>query len=184
MTFLKEKYRIGGLTVGLVFGLVAFFLVGCANPAGPGSQPGVRASIEAEPQAVDPDSPVSSDDPTPTPTSPPVSPEGEVTTGLALVDTIDILIMESFPVQVRVVIRGNLTDGCTRLDPAQVTRSDNTFHIELTTRRPVAGECTEALVPYEENVSLDVAGLPAGEYTVEANGVTGIFTLAVDNVLE
>lgn len=97
MTFFKEKYGMGSLTVGLVFGLVAFFLMGCANPAGPGSEPDARAPVE--PQVVNPDSPVSSDDPAPTPTSPPALPEGEVTTNLAPVDNIDILILESFPVQ-------------------------------------------------------------------------------------
>ena len=43
--------------------------------------------------------------------------------------------------------------------------------------------CTEALVPYEQAVPLDVAGLPAGVYTVTVNGVSDTFELAVDNVL-
>lgn len=184
MTTFIKKYRISGLTLGLIFGLVAFISVGCVITADPGNGPNNNTPVEAEPQAIDPDSPVSSDDPTPTPTSPAALPEGEVRYGLAPVDNIDILIMESFPVQVRVVITGNLPDGCTRLDQTEVTRTENTFQVELTTRRPVDVACTEALVPYQENVPLDVVGLPAGEYTVEVNGVTGTFTLDIDNILE
>ena len=43
--------------------------------------------------------------------------------------------------------------------------------------------CIEALVPYEQAVPLEVAGLPAGVYTVTVNGISDTFELAVDNVL-
>lgn len=179
MTFLKYSSTV---LISLVICLAILFSTGCVSTSGSGNQAHIRASVEAEPSAEDPNAPASSDDPSPI--SPPTSPEGEVSYDLAPVDNVDILIMESFPVQVRVVITGNLPDGCSQIDEAQVTREDKPFHVELTTRRPVDKECTEALVPYEENVPLDVVGLPAGEYTVEVNGVTETFTLAVDNVLE
>jgi inhibitor of cysteine peptidase len=41
--------------------------------------------------------------------------------------------------------------------------------------------CTQALVPFEETIPLDVEGLLAGEYTVNVNGVMATFTLDVDN---
>jgi inhibitor of cysteine peptidase len=44
--------------------------------------------------------------------------------------------------------------------------------------------CTQALVPFEESIDLDVRGLPAGTYTVDVHGETATFTLDVDNVLE
>ncbi|GAH56872.1 unnamed protein product, partial [marine sediment metagenome] len=37
------------------------------------------------------------------------------TIGLASVDEIDILILESFPVQINVIARGNLPDPCTEI---------------------------------------------------------------------
>jgi inhibitor of cysteine peptidase len=43
--------------------------------------------------------------------------------------------------------------------------------------------CTQIVVPFEESIPLDVVGLPAGTYTVDVNGVTGSFTLDVDNQL-
>jgi hypothetical protein len=83
----------------------------------------------------------------------------------AYVDEIDVLILESFPVQVNVVVRGNLPDGCTYLDEFDVVQDGNTFNITVWTIRDPDAMCTMALVPFEETVSLDVEGLPAGEYT-------------------
>lgn len=179
MTFLKYSSTV---LISLVICLAILFSAGCVSTGRSGNQAHIRASVEAEPSAEDPNAPVSSDDPSPI--RPPASPEGEVSYGLAPVDNIDILIMESFPVQISVMISGNLPDGCSKIDEAQVTREDDTFHIELMMRQPVDKECTEALVPYEEDVSLDVVELPAGKYAVEVNGVIETFTMAVDNVLE
>jgi len=126
------------------------------------------------------DRPVSSDEPQPQ--------QGDKDEGgvylysVAGVDGIDIRIMESFPVQVNVAVWGNLPDGCTEIDEAQVQREGNLFRITLTTRRPADRLCTEALMPYEHVIPLDVYGLPAGDYTVDVNGVMGTFTLEIDNM--
>ncbi len=76
-----------------------------------------------------------------------------------------------------------MPDGCTTIGQATTERDDRIFVVTLTTRRPLDAVCTEALVPYEQAVPLDVAGLPAGVYTVTVNGVSDTFELAVDNVL-
>jgi len=102
--------------------------------------------------------------------------------GEALVERIDILIMESFPVQVAAVLQGNLPDGCTLIDQVAVEREDVVFVITISVYRPADQICTEALVPFEEQVALDVYGLPAGVYTVTAGAVSETFELAVDNV--
>ena len=108
--------------------------------------------------------------------------DGDVVTGMANVESVELLIMESFPVQVNAVVRGTLPDGCTMLDGPSVTRDGNTFVISLSTTREADAVCTQALVPFESVISLDVVDLVAGVYTVDANGVTGTFELAVDNV--
>ena len=119
----------------------------------------------------------------------PVTVERPVTTvavvaGKARVESIEILILESFPVQVMVLARGNLPDGCTRIDRIEKGRDveKRILWVEMTTARPRDALCTQALVPFEENIALDVLGLPASTYTVDVNGVTGTFTLTVDNV--
>lgn len=109
---------------------------------------------------------------------------GAILTGTAQIDTIDLLILESFPVQVNAHVVGWLGDGCTTLDQITQVREENTFKVTITTARPAEAICTMQLVGFEETISLDVAGLPAGTYTVDINGVTETFTLDVDNKLE
>ena len=115
----------------------------------------------------------------------PAGPGGGETfvTGVAAVDSVDLLMLESFPVQIRAVVRGNLPDGCTTIDQIAQARQGNAFKVTINTRRPADKMCTEALVPFEESIALEVAGLPAGTYTVDVNGVTASFTLDVDNAL-
>ena len=99
-----------------------------------------------------------------------------------MVEAIEILILESFPVQVHVIARGQLPDGCTRIDQINRQRNGTTFIVTITTNRPAQAFCTLALVPFEEVVVLDVFGLAAGVYTVEVNDVTDSFSLEVDNL--
>ena len=109
------------------------------------------------------------------------APASQVTSGKARVESIEIFIMESFPVQVNVLAKGNLPDGCTKIDQINKGSDSNTLWVEITTLRPADAMCTEALVPFEENIGLDVYGLLAGTYSVDVNGVTDTFTLSVDN---
>ncbi|WP_455367209.1 hypothetical protein [[Eubacterium] cellulosolvens] len=103
--------------------------------------------------------------------------------GMADVDEIEIIILESFPVQVNVIARGNLPDPCTEIY-VMTGREANTFFITIATSRPADAVCVQVVTPFEEIIPLDVAGLKAGIYTVEVNGVNGTFELQVDNVLQ
>ena len=103
------------------------------------------------------------------------------TIGLASVDEIDILILESFPVQVQVIARGNLPDPCTEICQITQKKEGNTFFVTIKTYRP-PGPCIQVLAPFEEIISLEVYGLPAGTYTVDVNGVQGTFDLEVENI--
>jgi len=102
--------------------------------------------------------------------------------GRAVVDSVDVNVMESFPVQVNVIARGNLPDACTTIGAVKLTPDGNTYRVEITTTRPADKACAEVLVPFEQNIPLEVRGLKAGTYTVDVNGVTGTFELPVDNV--
>jgi hypothetical protein len=134
------------------------------------------------PATQNPDQPVSSTTPTAEPTVEATA-LGKVITGEnAIVEDLQIMILESFPVQVRTVIRGSLPDGCTSIKEINPTRDGKAFNIQIITERPAEAMCTEALVPFEESVSLDVYGLPAGTYAVKAGDQTASFTLDVDNV--
>ena len=106
-----------------------------------------------------------------------------VITGTAAIESVQVMLLESFPVQVRVVMQGNLPDACTKIGEISVERDGNTFKVKVPTVRPADEMCAQVIMPFEETVALDAAGLKAGTYTVDVNGVTETFTLEVDNTL-
>jgi len=107
---------------------------------------------------------------------------GEYIYGTAVVEDIEILILESSPVQVNVVAKGYLPDGCTEIGDITKSKDGNTFVINIETIRPADAMCTQAIVPYEEVIPLDVYGLKAGAYNVVVNSVSDSFELALDNL--
>ncbi len=162
--------------------LLFLLLLALAACSPSGGEPAVSDNPATE--TPDMDAPVSSDDPTATPPAEePVDLEN-VTIDDATVESIQIMILESFPVQVHVNVTGYLGDGCTTLGNIETTQESDTFLVNITTQRPTEALCTQQLVGFEENVALDVQGLPAGTYTVDVNGVTDTFTLDVDNMAQ
>jgi inhibitor of cysteine peptidase len=118
---------------------------------------------------------------TPVPTdeaSPNVFEYGEA----AFIESIDTVFLESFPLQIHAVVKGNLPDGCTTIQRHEVKREGNLFTINIFTQRPKDYICTQALVPFEYIIPLDVYNLPAGKYMVKANEVTAEFSFSQDNV--
>lgn len=101
--------------------------------------------------------------------------------GLAPVEEIEIVILESFPVQINVIVSGNLPDPCTEIFEALQEKESNTFFIIIKTYRS-PGFCIQVLALFEEIIPLEVYGLPAGTYTVDVNGVQATFDLEVDNI--
>ena len=102
--------------------------------------------------------------------------------GLAAVEEIELLMLECFPLQVMVIARGYLPDPCTEIYEVTTEREGNAFLVTIKTYR-APGACIQVIQPFEKNISLDVYGLSAGTYTVDVNGVTGSFTLEMDNIL-
>lgn len=114
----------------------------------------------------------------------PLPPEGDADQATDVyVDALKLNIMESFPIQVSATVSGNLADGCVVLDDIEVTRDEDTFTLEFETHSE-GDVCTQALVPFEETVNLDVEGLPAGTYMVVAGDVSETFTFDVDNTID
>jgi len=103
---------------------------------------------------------------------------------LANVNDIEILLLESFPVQIHAVARGEHPDSCTKVDKVVTRREGDTFFVTITTARPADAMCAQVMTPFEEVVALDVVGLKAGVYTVDVNGVRDTFELQTDNIFE
>lgn len=112
----------------------------------------------------------------------PANPDQDWAESQVYINQVEIVIMESMPVQVVVQVSGDLPDGCSEMQEPQVVHQDNVFLVTLTALRPTDLDCTEALEPFTVQVPLDVLGLPAGDYIVDVNGTTRTFNLAVDNV--
>jgi hypothetical protein len=157
--------------------LLALFVAACTGS--PRFEPGA-APLEPTATAA-PDRPVSSEDPTPEPG--PTPDMEKVIVGEAMVEQVDVLILESFPVQIHALVTGYLGDGCTEVGEIRQWREGNTLYVTIGTVRPADAICTLALVGLETTVPLDVRGLPAGTYTVDVHGVTISFELNVDNVM-
>jgi inhibitor of cysteine peptidase len=110
--------------------------------------------------------------------------DGDYIYGTAVVESTEILVLESFPVQIHVVAKGYLPDGCTEIDRVEEERNGNTFTVTITTKRPKDMMCTQAIVAYEKVVPLDVYGLKKGMYDVNVNTVADSFELSTDNIIE
>ena len=107
--------------------------------------------------------------------------ESDRVTDRASVDRIEIVTMESFPVQITVIAEGFLPDSCTEIGAITRDRNGKAFTVTIGTVRDPNLICAQATVPFRVPVPLDVRGLPAGTYTVDVNGVIVSFTLDTDN---
>lgn len=100
---------------------------------------------------------------------------GDAETGEFAVDSVEILQLESFPVQIVVQAKGTFPDGCTEIDEVDVQQEGNEYVITITTTRPTDTACTEAIVEHSEGVNI---GSPEpGDYTATVNGVSEDFTV-------
>lgn len=101
---------------------------------------------------------------------------------LATVTEIELLIQETFPVQINVVAKGFLPNPCTHIEQITQRRDGNNFFITIKTKT-TQGICIEVITPFTETIPLSVYGLPKGTYQVDVNGIKGIFTMDIDNIL-
>ena len=110
------------------------------------------------------------DGPLPEPETPPVT-EADV-------QSVEIQILESFPVQANAIARGQFPDaGCTTIAGVNQSRSGNTFTVTLTTKVDPNAMCSQVITPFEYVIPLDVSSLLPAQYIVNVNGVQASFEL-------
>jgi hypothetical protein len=95
--------------------------------------------------------------------------DNQLTKGPVYIDSADILILESYPLQYRLVMKGSLPDPCHQLRVV-VPQPDeqNVVDVELFSVVDPGSVCIQVLAPFEVSVSLD--GFPAGTYDIRVNG--------------
>jgi hypothetical protein len=114
--------------------------------------------------ADSPEEPVDSGD-RPSPTTGPT--EIPVDASPFFVDSTDILLMESFPVQVALRVNGNLPSPCHQ--PVWEVEDDGeTIHVTLATVAADDRVCIQVLVPTE--LSVPLGSFESGRRTVNLNG--------------
>jgi uncharacterized protein YraI len=98
--------------------------------------------------------------------------------GNADVQSVEIQILESYPLQVNAIARGFLPDmGCTTIASVNQVRNGNTFTVTLTTATNPQALCAQMLTPFTQVISLDVSTLLPARYIVKINSVETSFQL-------
>jgi inhibitor of cysteine peptidase len=131
------------------------------------------SACAADNNTFDPNTPVDSDQPMP------VEPDGgiggdsdgEKVSANAYVSDAQLLIMESYPVQIALVVSGDLPTPCHEFQ-YEISEPDaeNQIFVEIFSMVNPGEVCIEVLEPFSENISLPVADLPDGIYTIFVNG--------------
>lgn len=197
---MKNKIRYFGILSILVAGLL---LVGCgaANVANPvpnaeepnsmndempvnDEMPANDGEISEEPDVNLPDDPMSEGPIINLPGEVPFQNQergpgqGELVEGNAYVNSAELLIMESFPVQVSLSLSGDLPTPCNQLtvDIAE-PNAENQIMVKVYSLVDPAMTCIAMIEPFSALVSLPVEDLADGTYEVWVNGtLVGEFT--------
>jgi hypothetical protein len=92
------------------------------------------------------------------------------------IDSVDILLLESWPVQVHVVVKGNLPNPCHTLawDLGEPD-ADGRIVLDLYSTADLDQVCVEMLQGFEQTIA--VGSFTSGSYVLVVNGVEYPFTI-------
>ncbi len=96
----------------------------------------------------------------------PASPELEIRP--ISIDSVEVTVLESAPVQVQAHVQGTIGDGCTKLHSVDQERSGNTITVTILSERPRDAVCTQIAMLYDETIRLD-GDFPPGSYQLHVN---------------
>ena len=93
-----------------------------------------------------------------------------------IVESVDVRILESSPVQVSAHVEGRLRDECELVGETTQSRSENTITVTIPTFRDNLTErpCVQEKDTVEQDVRLEGA-FPPGNYVVRVNGLERTF---------
>jgi hypothetical protein len=91
------------------------------------------------------------------------------------IEDISILFLESFPVQVHVIVKGVSRNSCVKLNEITQKRDGNTVNIHITTEQPKDAVCLQVVTFITERISLGEF-LP-GRYNLIINGIVKEFVI-------
>jgi len=108
----------------------------------------------------------------PDPVLPPWAPQpgdDDLERGNVYLDFTEVLLLESFPVQVQLHLEGNRPTPCHQLRVAAAPPDkQNQIAVEVYTVTDPGQACTQQLAPFAESINL--GSYPSGDYTLLVNG--------------
>ena len=152
-----------GFVVAVLFGVALMTAIACQG-ATPAASPSGTAQDNGTPTAA------------PAPSLPPKPPESpadmEMAEVPAPIESVEIIVAESFPPQYSVAIKSGLPSGCARFKDYQVTRDGNTVNIEVTNLEPAPGQqapCTAIYGYHDTSINLGSDFIEGETYSVVVN---------------
>ena len=95
--------------------------------------------------------------------------DGNLTRGNVYVDRSELLIMESYPVQIALVLQGSLPTPCNELRViAKPPDEQNRIQVDVYSVVDPEQICAQVLEPFETNIML--GSFPSGHYSIWVNG--------------
>jgi hypothetical protein len=89
------------------------------------------------------------------------------------IDSVDVALAESFPIQAFSHVVGVVGDGCTTLLPLEQRRSGNRVFVEIKAQRPKDAICTQIAKLFDQNIAL--GPFAPGDYELHVNDVVRHF---------
>lgn len=99
----------------------------------------------------------------------PSQPGSPMTVSRIQVESVNIRLAQSFPVQAFAHVKGVVGDGCSSLLPIEQSRAGNVITLEIKRQRPRDAICTQIAILFDQDIRL-LGEFPTGEYTLSVNG--------------
>jgi hypothetical protein len=137
--------------------ILTVLLTACGSPP-----PDAPVARPIDPSMISPEAPMKNDQYAPQPN------DAALTRGAVFLESTNLLIMESFPVQISVNLNGNLPTPCNDLRAVvSVPDADKNIRIDLYSVMNPDAMCAEVLQPFE--ITLPLGSFPPGHYQVWVN---------------
>ena len=96
------------------------------------------------------------------------------------VNQLSLQMQRAYPLKLNAIIQGKRLEQCEQLEDIQISQLETAFQLTLIFAPQQAAPPCDAILPFEHIVPLPLAGLSAGFYTVNIDGLTAMFELPVD----
>ncbi|MCI0710675.1 MAG: hypothetical protein L0154_10990 [Chloroflexi bacterium] len=105
------------------------------------------------------------------------TPEGETVKVPHVITDVEVLILESNPLQLQLQVTGYQTDGCEYPVQVEQRREGNEIIVEVYRNVPIAATCIQLIVDYNQNIPLEGEFTSGESYTIIVNDFTVNVTL-------